>query len=628
MLDRRPTNARIRRGPADFAVLFAGLTVLALVAAGMAWPAWHMNRIYSGVTVGGMPVGGLTRAAAVAQLQRSAPSPLLPALALQYEGRIWPVTMEQPRTDGWLAAVNRAYLVGRQGDLVSKFAEQVAALLGLIDVMPAPEFEISQARAAVSQAARDLRRPARPALQIGDTLVPGQDGLDVDVETTAQELLVSLQNAHPGETLDVPLHVIPLAAPQMAATATPVAAAADTPAANRQPLLLHDGTYGLDFAIDPATVAELIISTTPLRLDIERLTALLREWAVQIDVAARDARLRFDPATGAVGVLQTSRNGRSLDIAASIAGIERSLAQGATSAPLVINELPAAVDSNHVAEMGIRELVASATTYFAGSSAERVHNIEVGAEKFDGIVIPPNGVFSFNGIVQDVSAANGFEEGLVIWGDRTAVGVGGGICQVSTTIFRAAYAAGFPILERYNHGYVVSWYGEPGLDATIFTPSVDFRFRNDTGAHLLLEPVVNAGEGTITFNLYGTRPARQVVISEPEITDIVAPEPPIYAVDPSVATGERRQVDWEKEGMTVAVQRTITENGETRVETLKSKYQPWRAVYLVGSEAELPPTPTPTVKSADGVTATTGTTSTDTFALPAPTPGPTPEPTN
>ena len=94
-------------------------------------------------------------------------------------------------------------------------------------------------------------------------------------------------------------------------------------------------------------------------------------------------------------------------------------------------------------------------------------------------------MFSFNENVEDVTAANGFEDSLIIWGDRTAVGVGGGVCQVSTTVFRAAYEAGLPILERYNHGYVVSWYGEPGLDATIYTPSVDFKFRNDTGAYLL-----------------------------------------------------------------------------------------------------------------------------------------------
>jgi vancomycin resistance protein YoaR len=238
--------------------------------------------------------------------------------------------------------------------------------------------------------------------------------------------------------------------------------------------------------------------------------------------------------------------------------------------------------------MGIRELVVGETTYFAGSSGERMRNIAVAAAKFEGVVIPPGGIFSFNQYVEDVSAANGFEDSLIIWGDRTAVGIGGGVCQVSTSIFRSAYAAGLPIVERYNHGYVVSWYGEPGLDATIFTPTVDFRFRNDTGAYLLMEPVMNADAGTLTINLYGTKPNRQVIISEPVKKDIQPPPPALYTVDTSLAPGQIKQVDWQQQGMTVEVTRTIIENGETRSETLVSKYQPWRAVYLVGSEADIP----------------------------------------
>ena len=119
---------------------------------------------------------------------------------------------------------------------------------------------------------------------------------------------------------------------------------------------------------------------------------------------------------------------------ASQAELQAAVASGATEAQLAVNSVAPAVDMNRVAEMGIRELVASGTTYFAGSSASRVRNVEVAAEQFEGVVIPPGGVFSFNEIVRDVSSANGFEDSLVIWGDRTAVGVGGGVCQVSTTI--------------------------------------------------------------------------------------------------------------------------------------------------------------------------------------------------
>ena len=361
-----------------------------------------------------------------------------------------------------------------------------------------------------------------------------------------------------------------------------------------RPLVLKSEQTGFEFALDPAKLTSMLVSTQPLQIDESRLRAYLTDLAAQIAVPARDARLRFDANTGAVSVIQSSQPGRELDIDATVAAVQNALASGAAEAPLAVAAVPPSVDMNRIAEMGIRELVASGSTYFAGSSASRVRNIEVAAEKFDGVVIPPDGIFSFNDIVRDVSSANGFEDSLVIWGDRTAVGVGGGVCQTSTTLFRAAYEGGFPIVQRTNHGYVVDWYGKPGLDATIFTPSVDFRFRNDTGAYLLIEPAVDAANGVITFNFYGTRPERVVTVGEPVITDVEDPEPPSYVVDESLETGEKKQVEWEKQGMTATVERTIVENGETRTDTLVSKYQPWRAVYLVGPGTEIPATPTPT----------------------------------
>jgi vancomycin resistance protein YoaR len=298
--------------------------------------------------------------------------------------------------------------------------------------------------------------------------------------------------------------------------------------------------------------------------------------------------LRFNPATGGVTVIQESLVGRRLDVEGTTASVQQAVGSGSKQAPLVISEVVPEIDSRRVAEMGIRELVASGSTYFAGSSADRMRNIEVAAQKFDGVVIPPGGIFSFNKIVEDVSAANGFEDSLVIWGDRTAVGVGGGVCQISTTVFRAAYEGGFPIVERYNHGYVVGWYGDPGMDATIFTPSVDFKFRNDTDAYLLIEPVVDLANGVATFNFYGTDPNRQVTVSTPKISDVVPAPPALYTVDESLAPGAKEQVDWAKEGMTVEVVRTITQDGTTRTDTLRSKYQPWQAVFLVGPGTDVP----------------------------------------
>jgi vancomycin resistance protein YoaR len=365
-----------------------------------------------------------------------------------------------------------------------------------------------------------------------------------------------------------------------------------------EPLVLRAEPSGLEIALDPARLAQFLVNGEPQQIDAAGLRAYLESFAAQVDIAPRDARLDFDPNTGAVTVLQSSQPGRKLDVEATLQGVQAALAAGSLQAPLALVELAPAVDSNRVAEMGIRELVASSNTYFAGSSASRVRNIEVAAEKFEGVVVPPGGVFSFNEIVRDVSSANGFEDGLVIWGDRTAVGVGGGVCQVSTTVFRTAYEGGFPIVSRTNHGYVVDWYGEPGMDATIFTPYVDFQFRNDTDAYLLLDPNVDTVNGVMTFDFYGTAPNRTVTVSKPDIKDVKAPEPPQYVVDESLAAGEKKQVDWEKEGMAVTVTRTIVEDGTTRTDTLTSNYQPWRAVYLVGPGTEIPATPTPTAAEA------------------------------
>jgi len=354
------------------------------------------------------------------------------------------------------------------------------------------------------------------------------------------------------------------------------------------PLQLHDDRYGIHLALDPVVLNHIVVQRDPISIDEVTLRQQLTAWAQQLDIAPQDARLHFNAATGGITVLQQSQLGRQLDIEATLISVRDTLTNRGTQATLVMSEVPPAVDMNRIAEMGIRELVASGTTYFKGSSVARVHNIEVAAEQFEGLVIAPGGIFSFNEGVEDVSAANGFEDSLIIWGDQTATGVGGGVCQVSTTVFRAAYNAGLPIVERYNHGYVVDWYGEPGLDATIFTPSVDFRFRNDTGAHLLIEPVVDSANGIMTFNFYGTKPNRQVTIGAPVTSEIKEAPAAEYRVDESLAVGQQKQVEWQQRGMTVNVTRTIVENGTTRTDTISSRYQPWRAVYLVAPGTAIP----------------------------------------
>ncbi len=584
----------IRRSLADFAAILLGVLLLAEVAGFAAWQFWHADRIFTGVTVAGVPVGGGTRARALAQLtQELTPYPV-PPLIIRAGDQQWNLSSAQLDVQADLMdAVNRAYLVGRQGNFIARLRAQWLALTGYVDLKPQLQVDEGQVRYLVSQIAAEVRRPGRPARQFGPVSLPAQPGVDVDVAATTQAVLQALEAQ---QARVIPLVTVPVAPPDAAQAGEAGVASPLSGRSFDRPLVLADPEAGLEFALDPSLLERIVLSLDPLRIDEEVLRSVVAGWAQQVDIPARDARLRFDPATGAVTVRTPSAEGRRLDVEKTMESIRQALANREQRARLWVVSVPPAVDMNRIPEMGIRELVSTGTTYFAGSSPARVRNIQVAAAKFEGVVIPPGGIFSFNQIVEDVSGANGFEDSLIIWGDRTAVGVGGGVCQVSTTVFRAAFQAGFPLVERYNHGYVVSWYGEPGMDATIYTPTVDFKFRNDTDAYLLIEPVVDTANGVISFLFYGAKPDRQVEISKPVISDVKEPPPPAYQEDPSLQPGQKKQVETAKKGMRVVVTRRITEDGQTREEELVSVYQPWRAVYLVGPGTEIPATATPTAQ--------------------------------
>src|SRR5512147_796441 len=151
-------------------------------------------------------------------------------------------------------------------------------------------------------------------------------------------------------------------------------------------------------------------------------------------------------------------------------------------------------------------------------------NIGAATAQFQGVLIKPGETFSFNKYLGDVSLDKGFAEALIIFNGRTVTGVGGGVCQVSTTVFRAAFSAGFPIIERWPHAYRVGWYERgfgPGLDATVFSPYVDFKFTNDTPYALLIESYANDAAGRLTFKFYSTPDGRQVAVSEPIVENVV-----------------------------------------------------------------------------------------------------------
>jgi len=243
-------------------------------------------------------------------------------------------------------------------------------------------------------------------------------------------------------------------------------------------------------------------------------------------------------------------------------------------------------DNISAAELGITEMISEGTTTYTGSSQARKDNIITAASRFDGIIIPPHTMFSFNRYLGNISPEDGYVSGKVIVGGRTVDGVGGGVCQVSTTVFQAAFYAGFPIVERYAHGYRVGYYegGEGvGMDAAIYQPDLDFRFMNDTDYHLLIETSVFPGTNSVQFRFYSTNPGRQVVRQGPEITNVQPSAATIFEPNSDLQSGQSLQVDWAAEGAEVRITRQILDLNGNQIseDVFYSNYQPWGAIIQV-----------------------------------------------
>jgi vancomycin resistance protein YoaR len=290
--------------------------------------------------------------------------------------------------------------------------------------------------------------------------------------------------------------------------------------------------------------------------------------------------------------------GQDLNIPASLEAINTALGAGEHTVTLVLDAIDPPVKDDATAEsLGITELVSTETSYFYGSDPGRVQNITLASQAYHGLLVAPGETFSMASYLTDISLENGYAEAPIIYGNETIQGVGGGVCQVSTTLFRTAFYGGFPIVERHAHAYRVGYYEQradssrnpnlAGLDATVYFPLVDLKFVNDTPYWLLMETYVYGY--SLTWKFYSTSDGRTVEWNTTGITDIVEPPEPIYRENPDLPTGTIEQVDWPVEGATVIINRTVYKNGEVYfTDSFRTDYVPWGAIFEYGPGTEIP----------------------------------------
>ncbi len=464
------------------------------------------SHLAAGTKIAGLDVGGLTVDAARARLQGRADALAHRRVRFLAGGKSFELTPSQLGVrPAWNAALRRASDEG-DGFAPLRGVRRIEARLFGIEVQPHVDVYPSAVRYAVARIAAAVDEPSASArlrrTGLSVSVVPEHAGRRIDRAAAYDLVVSSLASLERGAPVRLPVVV---AAPKVTADELGGALASARTALSAPVTLTLGSTR---YRLPRWRVARLLDlpsnGATNVSIGGPAATTWMTQLADRLGRKPQDATFRV--VSGGITVVP-SREGRTLDVRKSLQAVERAaLSPTDRNAALVVTRAEPSRSTADAKAMGITGVVGSYTTTYGGTEG-RLHNVRLVAELIDGALVAPGARFSFNETTGERNEAKGFEAAPVIINGELENGIGGGVCQVSTTVFNAAFEAGLSIEKRTNHALYISHY-PLGRDATVNYPDIDLVFRNDTDHWLLLRTFV--GTGSLTVNLYGTPTRRRV----------------------------------------------------------------------------------------------------------------------
>jgi vancomycin resistance protein YoaR len=455
-------------------------------------------------------------------------------------------------------------------------------------------YDPTEANALIAQLQAKVDVPAvPPSLVLKNTgapatleVIPGSIGREVDV-TESKKLLRQYTSE---QDLDLALPVASIGA---------VLTKEQYPAALERGKKLVGRTVSFTKEGIPFTVTDKQLVSflqLPAGINSEIISKTTTQWEAQVNRDPQEPVFEYNKETLKVTQFVPPRNGLKLDtekvtelLTEAISTFESTSDEAVKTVekPLPLAEKPPNTSLAETNNLGIKERVGFGESYYAHSIPNRIHNVALASQRISLQIIKPGEEFRFNKAIGDVSARTGFKSAYVIQGNKTVLGDGGGVCQVSTTLFRAVLNAGLDVTRRLPHSYCVSYYeldSKPGVDATVYSGETDFRFVNDTNHHILIYGEADSKNLYMYYELYGTSDGRTAEIVDHKTWNPRPAPAPVYIPDPSLPPGKLVQVDWSAPGISASFRNVVKDKNGNVIHdnTYVSNYRPWSAKYMQG----------------------------------------------
>jgi vancomycin resistance protein YoaR len=594
-------RAALVRKAAKIALAAVPVFLLAVLAVGVGF-AGSADRVAGGVTVGGLDVAGLNADEAERALSQRAQELAAVPVPFQAGGRAWPIAPAQLALRGdWERAVGEALDEGAAPIPLRGLQRLQLRIFGT-DVQPAAGYEQKTLETRLRGIAREVKVKGRQAaivLRDGEpVVVPGEAGRELDIEAAERTIVQALTR----------FERAPVALPVVVEPPTVTRDALEPVAEQVRIALSAPVTFeykGVHWSVAPAQIATFLRlpQDGERRLEIGGPAAEKYFAGLARAVAKPPREVGFTITSAGTADMVPSKDGRKLDGKATAdAFLRAGLSTTNREAKLAVVVDRPHLSTERAKALGIKGLVGSYTTYYGGDP-NRIHNVRLVSDLIDRHTIAPGATFSFNKTTGERNAEKGFLEAPVIINGELQNGLGGGVCQVSTTVFNAAYEAGLPISERHNHALYIDHY-PLGRDATVNYPDLDLKFVNDTGSWLLVETVI--GPSSLTVRLFGTPVNRRVETTSTPLRK-VAPPTVERILDPKLYVGEQVIQEAGMPSRAVSVRRIVYDRrGKLLYDTTwSSTYVSEPRAVRVGTKTQ--PTPTTTQATTTRAESTTTT---------------------